>query len=123
MAIIVADGRVLLARRRVPEGALLWHFPAGKVESGETAEQAAVREALEEVGLRVAAIKHLGERIHPDTGRNLAYIACQMVAGTAHAASADEIADVEWCNRTRVAELVTSPLYRPVQDYLNKHLT
>lgn len=41
-AVIVDGGRVLLARRRVPETALTWHLPGGKVERGETAEQAAM---------------------------------------------------------------------------------
>jgi 8-oxo-dGTP pyrophosphatase MutT (NUDIX family) len=48
-AVIVVDGR--LFRRAVAEGALVWQFPAGKVEPGESAEDAAVREAGEETGL------------------------------------------------------------------------
>ena len=43
-AIIVHDGRVLMVRRRVSEGELMWQFPAGGIEDGETAEDAAVRE-------------------------------------------------------------------------------
>lgn len=66
-AVIVQGGRVLLVRRRVAEGALSWQFPAGKVEQGETREDAAVRETQEETGLTVAAVKLLGERIHPTT--------------------------------------------------------
>ena len=60
VALIDADGRVLLARR--PEGksmAGLWEFPGGKVEQGESVEAAARREALEEVGLEVAELKPL----------------------------------------------------------------
>jgi hypothetical protein len=41
-AIIVSNGHVLLVRRRLTEGSLSWQFPAGEVEPGETAEQAAV---------------------------------------------------------------------------------
>jgi 8-oxo-dGTP pyrophosphatase MutT (NUDIX family) len=43
------DGRVLLLRR-VPEGT--WDYPGGKCKDGETVEQAAVREAWEEVKYR-----------------------------------------------------------------------
>jgi len=52
VALIDADGRVLLAQR--PEGkalAGLWEFPGGKVEAGERPEEALIRELKEEVGI------------------------------------------------------------------------
>lgn len=54
VAVVVRDGRVLIARRpdHVHQGGLL-EFPGGKVEPGETVQQALVREIAEETGLRV----------------------------------------------------------------------
>lgn len=51
-ALVDADNRVLLSQR--PEGkqlAGLWEFPGGKVETGETPEQAVIRELAEELGI------------------------------------------------------------------------
>jgi len=50
------DGAVLLVQRAHPPGVGTWTFPGGKVEAGETLEQAVAREVLEETGLRVVAV-------------------------------------------------------------------
>ncbi|ESQ85958.1 NTP pyrophosphohydrolase [Asticcacaulis sp. AC466] len=53
-ALVDSDGRVLIAQR--PDGkqlAGLWEFPGGKVEPGETPENALIRELEEELGIVV----------------------------------------------------------------------
>lgn len=54
VALVDADGRVLIAQR--PEGksmAGLWEFPGGKVDAGETPEDALIRELREELAIDV----------------------------------------------------------------------
>lgn len=82
-AVIIADGKVLMARRRVKEGKLSWQFPAGEMEAEESDEQAAMRETEEETTLVVTASKHLGTHVHPNTGRTMNYVACEVISGTA----------------------------------------
>lgn len=53
-ALVDPDGRVLIAQR--PEGkqmAGLWELPGGKIEPGETPEQAVIREMAEELGVSI----------------------------------------------------------------------
>ena len=51
-AVIVKDGAVLCARRGPgSQMAGMWEFPGGKIEAGETPEQAVIRELQEEVGI------------------------------------------------------------------------
>ncbi|MFJ2110829.1 MULTISPECIES: NUDIX hydrolase [unclassified Streptomyces] len=118
-AIVVNEGHVLMVRRRVSEGQLSWQFPAGEVEPGESREDAAVRETQEETGLTVAAVKLLGERVHPKTGRLVSYTACEVLGGTAHVADTEELAELAWVAHGEIPEYVPYGLFEPVQDYLD----
>jgi 8-oxo-dGTP diphosphatase len=121
-AIIVDSGKVLMVRRRVSEGELMWQFPAGAIEPGEDAEAAAVRETGEETGLTVKAIRLLGERVHPKTGRAMAYTACEVVDGEARVADDEELDAVAWVSHGEIAEYVPYGLFGPVQAYLDEVL-
>ncbi|MDH4321685.1 MAG: A/G-specific adenine glycosylase [Desulfobulbaceae bacterium] len=63
--VLVSEGRFFIQKRR-PQGvwANLWEFPGGQIESGESPEEAVVREFYEETGLvvgeleKIHAIKH-----------------------------------------------------------------
>lgn len=121
-AIIVRDDRVLMVRRRIREGELMWQFPAGAIESEETPEEAAVRETLEETGLTVEAVKLLGERVHPKTGRLMSYTACSPTEGDAYVADDEELAEVAWVSRGDIPQYVPYGLFEPVQEYLDAEL-
>ncbi|MFM7212080.1 MAG: NUDIX domain-containing protein, partial [Actinomycetota bacterium] len=57
-AAILRDGRYLAARRTRPAWAAgRWEFPGGKVEPGETEQQALVREIREELGVEIEVVR------------------------------------------------------------------
>ncbi|CAL9664564.1 RNA pyrophosphohydrolase [Streptomyces sp. enrichment culture] len=118
-AIIVKDDKVLMVRRRVSEGELMWQFPAGAIEPGEAAEDAAVRETAEETGLVVTSLRLLGERVHPKTQRLMSYTACEPVQGEARVADEEELDAVAWVSHSEITDYVPYPLYEKVQEYLD----
>jgi 8-oxo-dGTP diphosphatase len=62
-ALIVRDGEILIGQRRPNQPmALKWEFPGGKIESGESPQQALARELHEELGIH-ATIGPLVTRI------------------------------------------------------------
>jgi 8-oxo-dGTP diphosphatase len=95
---IVEDRRLLMTKRRFPQGSFEWAAVSGQIEAGETPEQAAIREAREEVGLEIEVVRRLGERDHPATGRHLIYMAARVVSGTASVVDHEENDDFDWAD-------------------------
>lgn len=64
------EGRVLLVLRGNEPDRGTWSLPGGRVEPGESPEQAVVREMLEETGLQVEVRNRIAqvERAHPAGG-------------------------------------------------------
>jgi 8-oxo-dGTP diphosphatase len=55
---VIEQGGKYLIQQRPPGVALagLWEFPGGKIEAGESPQEAAVRECREETGLEIAVV-------------------------------------------------------------------
>ncbi len=71
-AAIVLDGAVLLAQRPAgKERALEWEFPGGKIEPGETPQEALERELQEELGIRVQVGECFATVLHDYADRSI----------------------------------------------------
>lgn len=121
-AVIPHSDHVLLIRRTSPAGSLVWTFPSGKVDPGESPSAAAAREALEEAGVVVEPLHILGGRVHPATGMRVVYVACRLVSGIAYPASPREVAEVRWVTRGEIPGLIPDGVFAPVQAYLDERL-
>ncbi|MEW9529243.1 NUDIX hydrolase [Microbispora sp. NPDC049125] len=108
-AIVVdQDARILLVRRGRPPGAGLWSLPGGRVEPGETDEQALRRELREETGLDVTAGPLAGTVQRPGPGGVTYDIHDYLAAFTAGPlVPGDDAADARWWP---LADLVRLPL-------------
>ncbi|MFP4511330.1 MAG: NUDIX hydrolase [Actinomycetota bacterium] len=86
-----------------------WSFPKGKVERGETAAQAALREVREETALRCELAAYLGTVTYLDEAASpkLAHYWVMTVVGADPFVPDDEIADRRWFSIPRAAEVLT----------------
>ena len=109
-AAIVRDGRILAARRTSPpEAAGRWEFPGGKVEPGESPEDALVREVAEELGCTVTVGRWLPGEVPIGDRHVLSVALVTLVDGEPepieHDAAAwlgpDDLDDVDWLEPDR----------------------
>ncbi len=105
-AVIIDNGRILAARRGHGELAGGWEFPGGKVEPGETPEQACVREVREELSVTVEDLAPFVslEYGYPSFHMHLETFTCRIAEGEPVSVehtelrwlSGDELDSVEW---------------------------
>jgi ADP-ribose pyrophosphatase YjhB (NUDIX family) len=101
-----AQGRLLMIQRGHDPGAGLWSIPGGRIEPGETDEQAVVRELLEETNLQVMVGRLVGSVRREGPGGTVIDIrdyAATVAAGTLCAG--DDAADARWVTAAELALL------------------
>lgn len=105
-AIIEDDGQFLACRRRIERVAGgLWEFPGGKVEAGESPEQALVREIAEELSVEVDRVRHFTTVDKGDL--RLIFMWAQLV-GSRPTISTDHDR-LEWISAARLRSLSWAP--------------
>ena len=83
-ALLRQDGKFLICQRPAHKArGLLWEFPGGKVEPGETMAQALARECREELGVTVAVEEPVAQVVHeyPDLTIRLTLLAAVITGG------------------------------------------
>jgi len=116
VALVDADGRVLLAQR--PAGKLmagLWEFPGGKVDTGETPEAALIRELAEELGIDVTvsclAPFTFASHTYPDFHLLMPLYVCRKWSGIPAAREGQRLA---WVRPARLADYPMPPADVPL---------
>ena len=117
VAAIIQDGdRIFATQRGYGDFKDWWEFPGGKMEAGETPEQALVREIREELSadIKVGKLLHTVEWDYPQFHLTMHCFMCSLVADAMHLneheaakwLTADTLSSVKWLP----ADLVLIPL-------------
>lgn len=124
VALIDPDGRILMHRRpadKVHGG--LWEFPGGKVEPGETLDQAAVREIDEELAvvINMDSLQPLNFAARPGEPHVVLLYTCRDWRGEP---ACQEGGAIGWFHAAELAGLAMPPLDVPLAarlaEVLNK---
>jgi len=118
-------GKVLILQRAYPEkglnnSELTWVFPGGKINGGETDEDAVVRETRDETGYNITVLKLISERKHPQIDVYLRYYACELVdfkITPIH--DVHEVESTKWVDPAELKEYFTTDLDPNVAKYLD----
>lgn len=121
-AVILNEGRILCAQRG-PVGSLagMWEFPGGKIERGESAQQALEREILEELGCTIAVRELINTASYGyDFGTvNLTTFYCELVSGQPNAT---EHSALEWRSPSELDDLEWAPADLPAVEQIKADL-
>ncbi|WP_108652648.1 nucleotide triphosphate diphosphatase NUDT15 [Dongshaea marina] len=119
--IILRDGCVLLGERIGAHGAGTWATPGGHLEVGESIEECARREVLEETGLEVYSIEKLSftNDIFEEEGKHYItlFVTASCDGGEAQLMEPHKCMQWQWF---KPDELPT-PLFLPLTNLLKEH--
>ncbi len=95
-----------------------WLFPKGHIEAGETAEETAVREVLEETGVEAKPLARIGERQFSYKG-NTVCVEYYMLSYVRTAGGGEQRRRVRWCLEVEALALLT---FEDLKEILRKAL-
>ncbi|MBQ3423996.1 MAG: (deoxy)nucleoside triphosphate pyrophosphohydrolase [Clostridia bacterium] len=94
-AVVERAGKVMLCQRKADvHNALKWEFPGGKLEAGESPEEALARELHEELGIRVRVERARDVIFHryPDRDVLVLFYGCTILRGEPRSLDCNAIA-------------------------------
>jgi 8-oxo-dGTP diphosphatase len=119
VAVIEEGGRYLITQRK--ESAvmpMLWEFPGGRVEPGETEVDALGRELRERIGVNVEVRDKMGEHVHEYEGYDvhMHMFACSLIEGAVPRALA--VRDLRWVTSDELSNYKFPPADQNSMDRL-----
>ncbi len=112
--------KFLLTKRKSVEDNLSWGFPAKRIHEGYDIKEAIISECEQETGIRPVPLYKMGNRIHPDTGKNAEYWYCECEEQKISNKDINELSEVKWLTGKVVIDCITSDIFEPVMSLLNE---
>ena len=122
VAAIIKDKDTILATRRgYGEFVNMWEFPGGKVEVGETSEEALIREIREELSITISVDQFVTtvDYDYPNFHLTMHCFLCTQVNGTL---TLNEHNDAKWIHSSELNELNWLPADLEILQELKKYL-
>ena len=114
--ILIEDNKIALIERH-RAGLDYFVFPGGGVDEGETTEQGAIREALEELGVQVAIKQKVAEIHFGQTTRHF-YFLVDRISGEFGTGTGEEFTDA---HPDHPQEGIYIPIWMPVDELAQHH--
>ncbi len=102
--VIEKDSKYLLVQEKQEKAYGLWNLPAGHVDEGETFEEAALRETIEETGYTVKLDKKLSV-VHPGVGKPVLHAYRAHITHGELAFNSEELLDARWLSLREIKQL------------------
>lgn len=120
--IVIKDGKVLLGKRKGAHGEGSWAFPGGHLEFGESLEDCAKREVMEETGITIKNIKKFIFTNDIFKEENKHYITCYVK--TDYDSGEVQIMEPNKCEKWEWFEWNKFPenLFIPLQNLLKENI-
>jgi 8-oxo-dGTP diphosphatase len=118
-AVIEHDGRYLITQRNATAVLpLLWEFPGGKVEAGESDEEALLREVRHRIGIDVVIGARASEHVHAYTRYevHMVMFTCKLVDGAVPYPAT--VADLRWVTSREFLDYEFPPADEPTLSRL-----
>ncbi|MFD9256955.1 NUDIX hydrolase, partial [Streptomyces sp. NPDC059538] len=96
--------------------------PGAPAPGGGRAGRALGRAAGGARGPAPPPVQVLGDRVHPQSGVHMTYVACHVVSGEASVVDEEDLAEVLWLEHGQIPEYVPWGLFDKVQAYLDEQL-